>query len=665
MVSSFLHAHKLWRPSLGLIALTSVVASNALAAASVEFTSVPPYGSFNNLQGRVYGVSPASNRVAVFIYVDGIGWFAKPTCESPLTSIQANGTWVTDITTGGIDQNATRIAAYLVSSNFNQPCVTNQFCIPSAVSQVAIANALVTRADPSVRSFHWSGYDWWVKKSASPVGPGPNLFSDNTNNVSVDAQGRLHLRIRHVANAWQCAEIVSQRTLGYGRYVYHLAMPVDTLDPNVVLGLFTWSDQNDFANREMDVECGRWVSPVDFANAQFVVQPYYLPSHLVRYRIPTLATNSIPSYDWQPNRIEFLCTTGASVAAVLGTNLLSNPSLEAGTGANADNWTEFGDAYRTATNVFSSYVALSGGNSMKVYGPFNPAPGEAGAYQNIAGATAGQVWQFSGFGQNWSGDAMTSTAAYGVAQLVFLDAGNSPLQVSESQHFDSTTPLNQWQYFQMTGTAPVGTASVRVKVSHFGQAGIAGSVWWDDLSVTLNPDLNAVAHWSYSNAVPPSCDENVRFNLWLINGNPPVNGQEAEVIVDRFEFIEADSDGDRMPDSWESAHGLDPDNPADANADDDGDGFSNLQEYLAGTDPANPASALRITSIGLSAADTQVTFSSAQDKSYTVESTDRLQPPNWTIVTQNVAGTSGAIQIIDASAATNSPIRHYRVRLVP
>ncbi|HUK82851.1 MAG TPA: hypothetical protein VLZ12_09510, partial [Verrucomicrobiae bacterium] len=84
-----------------------------------------------------------------------------------------------------------------------------------------------------------------------------------------------------------------------------------------------------------------------------------------------------------------------------------------------------------------------------------------------------------------------------------------------------------------------------------------------------------------------------------------------------------------------------------------------------GTDPANPASALRITSIGLSAADTQVTFSSAQDKSYTVESTDRLQPPKWTIVTQNVAGTSGAIQIIDASAATNSPIRHYRVRLVP
>ena len=53
---------------------------NVRAAAGVGFAYVPPYGSFNNLQGRVYGVNTASNRVAVFIYVRGAGWFAKPTC---------------------------------------------------------------------------------------------------------------------------------------------------------------------------------------------------------------------------------------------------------------------------------------------------------------------------------------------------------------------------------------------------------------------------------------------------------------------------------------------------------------------------------------------------------------------------------------------------------
>jgi hypothetical protein len=53
---------------------------------------------------------------------------------------------------------------------------------------------------------------------------------------------------------------------------------------------------------------------------------------------------------------------------------------------------------------------------------------------------------------------------------------------------------------------------------------------------------------------------------------------------------DADDDDDGMPDAFESAHGFDPLNAADAGADADGDGFSNLREYRAGTDPLDPAS---------------------------------------------------------------------------
>jgi hypothetical protein len=45
-----------------------------------------------------------------------------------------------------------------------------------------------------------------------------------------------------------------------------------------------------------------------------------------------------------------------------------------------------------------------------------------------------------------------------------------------------------------------------------------------------------------------------------------------------------DSDGDGLPDLWETAFGLNPDGN-DANGDPDGDGLSNLQEYGRGTDP--------------------------------------------------------------------------------
>jgi hypothetical protein len=48
-----------------------------------------------------------------------------------------------------------------------------------------------------------------------------------------------------------------------------------------------------------------------------------------------------------------------------------------------------------------------------------------------------------------------------------------------------------------------------------------------------------------------------------------------------------DADGDGMPDDWETANGLNPNNPADAALDPDGDGVSNFEEFRNGTDPHN------------------------------------------------------------------------------
>jgi 1,4-alpha-glucan branching enzyme len=46
-----------------------------------------------------------------------------------------------------------------------------------------------------------------------------------------------------------------------------------------------------------------------------------------------------------------------------------------------------------------------------------------------------------------------------------------------------------------------------------------------------------------------------------------------------------DVDGDNLPDAWETAHSLNPNDPSDASQDPDNDGYSNLQEFQNGTDP--------------------------------------------------------------------------------
>lgn len=50
-------------------------------------------------------------------------------------------------------------------------------------------------------------------------------------------------------------------------------------------------------------------------------------------------------------------------------------------------------------------------------------------------------------------------------------------------------------------------------------------------------------------------------------------------------YVIPDSDGDKMPDDWETANGLNPNDPSDASIDGDGDLLTNLQEYFDDTDP--------------------------------------------------------------------------------
>lgn len=110
----------------------------------IEFTYVPPYGSYDNLEGQVWHVVPADYRVAVYIRV-GSGWWSKPYWNNPLTIINCDGSWICDITTGGIDHQANTIAAYLLPFGYTPPSVSGQSSLPAELEQNSVAKVEVTR----------------------------------------------------------------------------------------------------------------------------------------------------------------------------------------------------------------------------------------------------------------------------------------------------------------------------------------------------------------------------------------------------------------------------------------------------------------------------------------------------------------------------------------
>jgi hypothetical protein len=161
----------------------------------------------------------------------------------------------------------------------------------------------------------WNGVSWQVKTSNAAVGPGPNIYSRA--NVSVDPRGFLHLGIAKDANnRWTTSEVIAPTSDGYGTYTFTVATRLDQFDPNVVLGLFTWSDKAPYAHRELDVEVARWGTAADPTNAQFVVQPYNKLNHLVRFQ-ESAAIRTVQRFTWRPGLVSFVSTrldTGATVA---------------------------------------------------------------------------------------------------------------------------------------------------------------------------------------------------------------------------------------------------------------------------------------------------------------------------------------------------------------
>jgi Bacterial TSP3 repeat len=181
--------------------------------------------------------------------------------------------------------------------------------------------------------------------------------------------------------------------------------------------------------------------------------------------------------------------------------------------------------------------------------------------------------------------------------------------------------------------------------------------WYDDALII-----------DHSNVIMRTgANPDMKWNQFLIapyigDGSPVDQSMWVDNLLVATSRLLADTDGDGMPDDWEIANSLAPNDPTDAVEDADGDGFTNLEEYLAGTDPRSPNSVLRISTVTLDKNNSVINFNSVAGKTYDVERTGDLGTRAWSTVATNIAGTGGAVQITDPGAASQSK-SFYRVKL--
>jgi len=156
------------------------------------------------------------------------------------------------------------------------------------------------------RIINFAGMEWVVRSGQG--NPANNLWSDSSQSVWVDAQNRLHLKLRKINDKWYSAEVFSLRPTHYGKHRFYVANRVDLLNENIVAGIFIYKDDK----HEMDIEFSRWKHK-DNLNSQFVVQPEN-PENMKRFPLKLSGDYSTHIINWQPDKISFQSYYGHYVA---------------------------------------------------------------------------------------------------------------------------------------------------------------------------------------------------------------------------------------------------------------------------------------------------------------------------------------------------------------
>src|ERR1700740_1562058 len=177
-----------------------------------------------------------------------------------------------------------------------------------AVVKVAIVNGVGSLPPSPTKLLNFSGYDWKVRMVSADRGGLNNLY--DADNAVTDADGSLHLKITKKSGRWTCAQLVLTRSLGYGTYIF-VVRETSHLEPAAVLSMHTFDQGGGEQHyREMDVEISRWGDAADKYNAQYGVQPFYVPGNVFPFQAPSGPL--VHTMHWQSGRVSFKTTRGSA-----------------------------------------------------------------------------------------------------------------------------------------------------------------------------------------------------------------------------------------------------------------------------------------------------------------------------------------------------------------
>ena len=111
---------------------------------TVIVTQIPEFNNrIRNLTGQVINILPSDCQIAV--YIKKAGWINKPDNKNPVTVVQENGQWSSDITTEYGDHLARKIAIFLITKDVSPVIMKGESTFPDSFEKIALQKILLER----------------------------------------------------------------------------------------------------------------------------------------------------------------------------------------------------------------------------------------------------------------------------------------------------------------------------------------------------------------------------------------------------------------------------------------------------------------------------------------------------------------------------------------